>query len=104
MSRRVFLRSILVTSVGTTLSADVHAQAQAERRRHGWIIPTNKPNRFNLKVMAFNPIPAPECLALDPDDIIAPGASYTDEEDEEGTELYQCCIHPWMRAVVTARE
>ena len=38
----------------------VAAQAQAERRRNGWIIPTNKPDRFNLKVMAFNPIPAPD--------------------------------------------
>jgi hypothetical protein len=23
--------------------------------------------------------------------------------DEPGTELYQCCIHPWMRAVVDVR-
>ena len=22
----------------------------------------------------------------------------TETVDEEGTELYQCCIHPWMRA------
>lgn len=60
VNRRTFLRSILVTSVGATLSGDVHAQAQAERRRNGWIIPTNRPDRFNLKVMAFNPIPAPD--------------------------------------------
>jgi DMSO/TMAO reductase YedYZ molybdopterin-dependent catalytic subunit len=60
VNRRMFLRSILVTSVGATLSGEVHAQAQAERRRNGWIIPTNKPDRFNLKVMAFNPIPAPD--------------------------------------------
>ena len=60
VNRRVFLRSLLVTSVSTTLSDHVYAQAQAERRRNGWIIPTNKPDRFNLKVMAFNPIPAPD--------------------------------------------
>jgi methionine sulfoxide reductase catalytic subunit len=60
LNRRMFLRSLLVASTGATLSDDLHAQAQAERRRNGWIIPTNKPNRFNLKVMAFNPIPAPD--------------------------------------------
>jgi DMSO/TMAO reductase YedYZ molybdopterin-dependent catalytic subunit len=40
----------------------VAAQAQT-RRRSGWIIPTNKPDRFNLKVMAFNPIPVPDLNA-----------------------------------------
>jgi len=38
----------------------VLAQAQAARRRAGWIIPTNTPTRFGLKVMAFNPIPTPD--------------------------------------------
>ena len=59
-NRRRFLQSLFVTGVGATLTGDLHAQAQAERRRSGWIIPTNKPDRFNLKVMAFNPIPAPD--------------------------------------------
>ena len=37
------------------------ALAQPEWRSKGkWIIPTNKPTRFGLKVMAFNPIPAPD--------------------------------------------
>jgi plastocyanin len=33
-----------------------------------------------------------------------PGQSFSDTPDAAGTELYQCCIHPWMRAVVTIRE
>ena len=33
-----------------------------------------------------------------------PGGTFTDEVEESGVELYECCIHPWMRAVVTARE
>jgi hypothetical protein len=35
---------------------------------------------------------------------VPPGGTYTDEVEEEGSELYQCCIHPWMRTVMTARE
>jgi len=48
-------------------------------------------------------VPAPECLALQPDDFIAPGG--TDRDDTitaPGTTLYECCIHPWMRTVVHA--
>ena len=47
---------------------------------------------------------APECQALAQDDFIPPGGFDDDDEVEEpGTEKYQCCIHPWMRAIVTAR-
>jgi sulfoxide reductase catalytic subunit YedY len=61
MNRRAFIHSILLTGATATLaSSGVFAQAQAERRRAGWIIPTNQPTRFGLKVMAFNPIPAPD--------------------------------------------
>ncbi len=61
MNRRAFIQSILLTGATATLASDgVYAQAQADRRRAGWIIPTNKPDRFGLKVMAFNPIPAPD--------------------------------------------
>lgn len=61
MNRRAFIQSILLAGGATTLASDAgFAQAQAERRRNGWIIPTNKPDRFGLKVMAFNPIPAPD--------------------------------------------
>jgi hypothetical protein len=53
-----------------------------------------------LNDLAGVPVPAPECLALVSDDFIPPGGSDSEVEDEEGTELYQCCIHPWMRAKV----
>ena len=48
-----------------------------------------------LNTLSGNPVPAPECLALVPSDFVPPGAP--DTPDEVGTELYQCCIHPWMR-------
>jgi hypothetical protein len=58
----------------------------------------------DLNLLAGVPVQAPECLALAPGDFVPPGGFATDDVEEEGTELYQCCIHPWMRAVVTARE
>ena len=61
MNRRAFIESLLLA--GTAIGAGprrAFAQAQSARRRAGWIIPTNKPDRFGLKVMAFNPIPAPD--------------------------------------------
>jgi plastocyanin len=35
---------------------------------------------------------------------VLPGQSFTDTPSAPGTELYQCCIHPWMQAVVTIRQ
>jgi hypothetical protein len=58
----------------------------------------------DLNELSGLPVPAPECLALDPGDFVPAGGTAADAVEEEGTELYQCCLHPWMRAVVTARE
>jgi hypothetical protein len=58
----------------------------------------------DLNALAGTPVPAPERLALATGDFVPPGGTFTDEVEEAGTELYECCIHPWMRAVVTARE
>jgi hypothetical protein len=51
----------------------------------------------NLNDLAGVPNVAPECLNLAPGDFVAPGQTFTETEDEEGDEKYQCCIHPWMR-------
>jgi plastocyanin len=49
--------------------------------------------------------PTPECLAaaVTGESFVAPGGTFEDEVEEVGSERYQCCIHPWMRAVVTAK-
>ena len=57
----------------------------------------------SLNELSHNTEIAPECLSLAPSDFIAPGGTSSDEVEETGTERYQCCIHPWMRAIVTAR-
>ena len=60
-----------------------------------------------LNQLTGNLVPAPECLDLDEDDIIASGAKYLIEADEldevadaSGIARVQCCIHPWMRTEV----
>lgn len=59
MNRRAFMHAIALAGAAA-IPQDLFAQAQERRRRSGWIIPTNKPDRFGIKVMAFNPIPAPD--------------------------------------------
>jgi methionine sulfoxide reductase catalytic subunit len=57
--RRRFVSSALLAGVGTALSPEPPAWA-AEGRAGKMILPTDTPDRFHLKVMAFNPGPAPD--------------------------------------------
>ena len=43
---------------------------------------------------------APECNALEADDLVAPGATYTAELNTDEIQHFQCCIHPWMKTDV----
>jgi plastocyanin len=86
--------------VGQTLLAvnrggEVHTFTEVEEFGGG-IVP-------ELNELSGNPTPAPECLALSGADFVPPGGTFADEVEEPGTELYECCIHPWMRTVVRAR-
>jgi methionine sulfoxide reductase catalytic subunit len=61
MKRREFLEAALLTGTASALMGPaLLAGGQPDRRSGKWIIPTNKPTRFGLKVMEFNPIPAPD--------------------------------------------
>jgi plastocyanin len=45
--------------------------------------------------------PAPECLLPPPGPyFVAPGGRLEFEDLAPGNHLYQCCIHPWMRALI----
>ena len=56
-----------------------------------------------LNQASGNNVEAAECKTLTAADMVMPGATFTtDPETSAGTELYQCCIHPWMRAVVVS--
>jgi plastocyanin len=58
-----------------------------------------------LNSASGNPQETPECAALSATAMIASGANFrTDAATDAGTEYYQCCIHPWMRATVTVTQ
>jgi plastocyanin len=59
----------------------------------------------SLNTASGNPQEAPECAALSATAMISAGGTFrTDAATDVGTELYQCCIHPWMRATVTVTQ
>jgi DMSO/TMAO reductase YedYZ molybdopterin-dependent catalytic subunit len=60
--RRRFIESALLAGAATLVGRTGRASSADESARR-WIRPTDKPDRFNLKVMAFNPIPAPDPLS-----------------------------------------
>ena len=57
----------------------------------------------DLNTLSGNLVPAPECLDFASLEFVEPGEATEEEEEEEGTVLYQCCIHPWMRTVLEVR-
>lgn len=99
MSAWHFAPPVVHAKVGQALLAvnrggEVHTFTEVEEFGGG-IVPL-------LNQLSGNPVPAPECLGLEADDFVPPGGTYSDEVEEAGTEIYQCCIHPWMRARVVA--
>ena len=90
----------LNAKVGQTLLAvnrggEVHTFTEVEEFGGGFVPSLNE--------LSGNDEAAPECMHLDDDDFVAPGDTYEEEIEEAGTELYQCCIHPWMRTTVRSR-
>jgi plastocyanin len=83
------------TLLAVNLGGEVHTFTEVAEFGGG-IVP-------DLNALSGNPVPAPECLDLEADDFVPPGGTYVDEVEEAGTELYQCCIHPWMRTTVHAK-
>ena len=76
---------------------EVHTFTEVEEFGGGIVPPLND--------LSHNPVVAPECASLDPDDFVAPGATYREEALEHaGTARFQCCIHPWMRLEVKVAE
>jgi hypothetical protein len=53
-----------------------------------------------LNAASGNPVPAPECLNVRALHIVPPGGSDSRTVGSGDEELYQCCIHPWMRTTV----
>jgi plastocyanin len=95
-----FAPSNLTIRIGQSIAAtndggEVHTFTEVQAFGGG-IVPA-------LNQASGNPVEAPECKTVTAADMVMPGATFTtDAETEAGTELYQCCIHPWMRAVVVS--
>jgi len=95
-----FAPSALNVKVGETFIAqnrggEMHTFTEVDHFGGGIIPPLN--------AASGNPVEAEECKHLTQADFLLPGQSKVDVADDEGTELYQCCIHPWMRTVVTKK-
>lgn len=55
-----------------------------------------------LNALSGNPTPAAECLASSVGATIVPAGGLSSPATlSKGTHRFQCCIHPWMRTVVT---
>ncbi len=77
------------TLVATNRGGEVHTFTEVAEFGGG-IVPF-------LNNLAHTPVMAPECQALEDDDMVPPGGQYTETVEETGTVKFQCCIHPWMR-------
>lgn len=79
---------LLAVNVG----GEVHTFTRVAAFGGGFIDPLNG--------ASGNPIPAPECLNIGALHFVPPGGSDAVTVGSDETELYQCCLHPWMRTVV----
>ncbi len=80
------------TLVAVDRGGEVHTFTHVAKFGGGIVPPLNQ--------LSHNPVIAPECTTLEPDDFVAPGGTHHQQVDATGTLLFQCCIHPWMRLTV----
>jgi len=58
-----------------------------------------------LNALSGNPTPVPECsFPAVGSSFVPPGGSRAGTAPAGGTVKFQCCIHPWMRAVATVKD
>ncbi|HET7463398.1 MAG TPA: plastocyanin/azurin family copper-binding protein [Longimicrobium sp.] len=81
----------------TNAGGETHTYTEVEEFGGG-VVPA-------LNTASGNTTVAPECADQSTfnGSVIASGQTRQHTFDERGTEKYQCCIHPWMRQVVTVR-
>lgn len=80
------------TLLATNNGGEIHTFTRVNQFGGG-VVPDLNRLSGNLEV-------APECTKLDDDDFVPPGGTYEEKVGSEGTQLFECCIHPWMRTVV----
>jgi hypothetical protein len=99
-------RSVNLTLVNR--GGETHTFTEVEHFGGGFVAPLN--------AASGNPVPAPECARMvggdlvpqppsDENIFVPAGATVPGPEVEKNKrELYQCCIHPWMRIVIDTHE
>jgi len=80
------------TLLATNNGGEIHTFTRVNQFGGG-VVPDLNQLSGNLQV-------APECTRLEDDDFVPPGGTYEEKVGSEGTQLFECCIHPWMRTVV----
>ena len=81
--------SILVRNIG----GRIHTFTPVAEYGAGRVAP------FNVGLM-----PAPECAAATPDPYLLPAGEVLQLDNlAPGNHRFQCCFHPWMRAVIKVR-
>ena len=78
--------------LATNNGGEIHTFTRVSQFGGGLVPDLNQPSG-NLEV-------APECTKLEDDDFVPPGGTYEEKVGSEGTQLFECCIHPWMRTVI----
>jgi len=80
-------------TVVKNIGGEVHTFTEVDRFGGGFVPLLNQ--------LGGNLTPVPECSPGNPElNLMAPGGSVVETEDRPGPTLYQCCIHPWMHAVI----
>jgi plastocyanin len=90
-----FTANVGQTIVARNLGGEVHTFTEVTEFGGG-IIPF-------LNDLSGTPDIADGCKALEDDDFVSPGTTYSAPIALPGTHKFQCCIHPWMRSVVTVK-
>ena len=80
------------TLLATNNGGEIHTFTRVSQFGGGLVSDLNQLSG-NLEV-------APECTKLEDDDFVPPGGTYEEKVGSEGTQLFECCIHPWMRTVI----
>jgi plastocyanin len=87
----------LTLKIGSTITAtnnggEVHTFTEVKKFGGGIVTLLNQLSHLDRV--------APECNALDAEDFVPPGGTYVEDIDTPGLHRFQCCIHPWMQAIV----
>jgi plastocyanin len=88
--------------VATNAGGETHTFTEVAQFGGGFVPQLNQLSGNLTPALLANGQPA--CSRSNPElNLIAPGQSTMPDAEDAGVHLYQCCIHPWMHAVLRVR-